>query len=202
MASNRGYVSQSQSRLSLIAAAQTLLDGKGHAAITARGIAKEAGLKANLIYYYFPSIEGILHEVHKLTVDGIERLRRHAIVAEHPLRELWRINLDEPEGLRVFEFASLAVDFPNLVREAAELADEYHRMQVAVIDAFIAARPVATAVISSEALAVLFAALARNLVIERRGGLQKGCERTMRLVSATLDHIDLAVLADCEKQAP
>lgn len=62
---------------------------RGYGAITSRSVASEAGVKHQLVYYYFKDIDDLLLAEFKRRMDrGIERLRQDAS-AEHPVRAVF-----------------------------------------------------------------------------------------------------------------
>jgi len=67
MVATRGYQSiGAKTRLQLIEAASDVLGEEGYPAFTARRIASRAGLKPQLVHYYFRSME-------ELVVTGFQR---------------------------------------------------------------------------------------------------------------------------------
>src|SRR4029077_1090348 len=84
----------SNTRAQLLDAAEELLLTDGYAAVTSRRVAAKAGLKPQLVHYYFRTMDDLFIEVFRRRAErdiaGFER----AIAADPSLRNLWRLNND------------------------------------------------------------------------------------------------------------
>src|SRR4051794_19459132 len=81
----------SATRTALVDATEQLLREQGFAAITSRIIAAKAGLKPQLIHYYFNSMDDLYVEVFRRGAEAdFERLKL-AMTAEHPIRAMWEL---------------------------------------------------------------------------------------------------------------
>src|SRR5580700_5776883 len=81
----------------LLDAAERLMLEEGYVAVTSRRVAAEAGLKPQLVHYYFRTMDDLFLEVFRRRAkEGIERQTR-ALASEHPLRALWEYSID-PRG--------------------------------------------------------------------------------------------------------
>src|ERR1700743_1647030 len=87
----------SQTRAQLLDAAEQLLLEEGYAAVTSRRVGAQAGLKPQLVHYYFRTLDDLFLEVSRRRADAsLEHFERS--VAAHPsLRSLWDLNAD-PRG--------------------------------------------------------------------------------------------------------
>ncbi|HEY4545547.1 MAG TPA: helix-turn-helix domain-containing protein [Pedomonas sp.] len=84
----------SEVRARFIDAAEATLCEEGYHAISARQIAAKAGLKTQLLYYYFKTMDDLL-----LAVVGRANEKRQirfdaAMASPSPLRALWELNSD------------------------------------------------------------------------------------------------------------
>src|SRR5437879_13221122 len=87
----------SRTRAQLVDAAEQLLLEEGYAAVTSRRVAAKAGLKPQLVHYYFRTMDDLFLEVFRRRADeNIARFER-AIAADCTLHTLWRLNAD-PRG--------------------------------------------------------------------------------------------------------
>jgi AcrR family transcriptional regulator len=77
-------------RQALLDAAERLLVEVGHAGITTRGLAREAGVNHGLVHYYFGSMENLfLATLERFTERVIER-QRAMYQADMPFIDKWR----------------------------------------------------------------------------------------------------------------
>src|SRR5207237_504112 len=74
----------------LVDAAERLLVSVGHASITTRLVAKEAGVNHGLVHYYFGSMENLLLRVLERFTDELIQRQRSMYAADVPFLEKWR----------------------------------------------------------------------------------------------------------------
>ena len=74
----------------LLDAAERLLVHVGHASITTRRLAEEAGVNHGLVHYYFGSIDNLLVQaLERFTARLVER-QRELYASDRPFAEKWR----------------------------------------------------------------------------------------------------------------
>lgn len=191
MAANRGYNSlESRSRLRLIEAASDLLGEQGFQAISARRIADRAGLKPQLVHYYFRSMEELVVAVYLRSSDSYVRMHDEALSSAQPLRALWELNSNMPEARRMTEYIALGKVYPALRAEMRRTGENYRILQVATIRRVMTERGIADFWIAPEALAVLMSAVARNFLIEGEVGMTMGHDAMQGLVGRILDTLE------------
>jgi AcrR family transcriptional regulator len=185
----------SETRLALIHAAEQLIREEGYSALTSRRIANKAGLKHQLIYYYFDTLDDLLLAVLE---EGGERYRvrlMDALNAEHPLRALWIATRDQMGGTKFTnEFMVLASHNPALHAEARRQGQELRRVQAEVISRYLAENKL-DAPIPPVLISVLMTALARFLVNESRLGVMSGHAEAEAWVEACIRDIEMGVPA-------
>ena len=96
-ATHRG--ADAKNRAALIDAAEALMIEDGYAAVTSRRVAEKAGLKPQLVHYYFRTMDDLFLEVFRRYADlGIEA-HRQALESAQPLWALWRFGINpRPAG--------------------------------------------------------------------------------------------------------
>src|SRR5437763_2607461 len=109
----------SKTRAQLVEAAEKLLLEQGYAAVTSRRVAAKAGLKPQLVHYYFRTMDDLFIEVLRRNaeknLEGFER----AIAADGSLRNLWRLNSDPRGAAFSVEFVALANHRKAIKKEPA-----------------------------------------------------------------------------------
>src|SRR5579883_2036807 len=81
----------SETRERLLDAAEELLGTQGHSAVTVRRVADHAGLKRQLVHYYFRSMEELFLEVLRRAYDRHFARVSDALEAPNPIRSLWNV---------------------------------------------------------------------------------------------------------------
>ena len=120
----------SKTRAQLLDAAELLLLEEGYAAVTSRRVAARAGLKPQLVHYYFRTMDDLFLEVFRRRAEeNVARVER-AIGADGSLRELWQLNAD-PRGARFnIEFVALANHRKAIRTEIARYAERFRAAQL------------------------------------------------------------------------
>ncbi len=191
MVANRGFDSiDSKSRLKLIEAAATLLEDEGYPAFSARRIAERAGLKPQLVHYYFRSMEDLVVAVFQRSAAIYFRLHDEALSHHRPLHALWDLNRGMPEGKRMTEFVALARQYAKLREEMRETGENFRRLQIDAIERVYAQVGNPDPPISPAALAMLLSAIARSFVIEDGVGVASGHDELNRLITLLLDRYE------------
>src|SRR6188508_2801882 len=98
----------SATRARLLDAAQALLLEEGYAAVTSRRVAARAGLKPQLVHYYFRTMDELFVELFRSRAEeNLARFER-AIAQDSSLPALWRLNADPRGSAFTMEFVALA----------------------------------------------------------------------------------------------
>lgn len=191
MVANRGFDSiDSRSRLKLIEAAAALLEDEGYPAFSARRIAERAGLKPQLVHYYFRSMEALVVAVFQRSAALYFAMHDEALSGPRPLHALWELNRGLPEGKRMTEFVALARRYPRLSEEMRATGENFRRLQIEAIERVYAQVGTPDPAISPAALAMLLSAVARSFVIEDGVGVSSGHAELNRVIGLLLDRYE------------
>src|SRR6476659_6386137 len=106
---------------------------EGYAAATSRRVAASAGVKQALVYYYFPTMDDLFLEVLKVGADQALEQMRSALMADDPLRALWRINSDSRSTVLNTEFMALANHRKIIGAELKAYAERVRDIETAAV---------------------------------------------------------------------
>ncbi|MCW1429014.1 TetR/AcrR family transcriptional regulator [Novosphingobium sp. JCM 18896] len=191
MASTPGSKARgSRSKLRLIEAAYDLLGEEGYHAFSARRVAQKAGLKPQLVHYYFRSMEELLIAVFQRSSARYFRLHDEALSSRHPVRALWALNSNLPEGKRMTEYVALGKVYPGLREEMRHTGERFRSQQIEAMERIYAERGFDRTTIGPHGIVLLMSAIARNFVIEDEVGVQLGHEEVKRLIAQVLDKFE------------
>lgn len=113
----------------LLDAAEHVLREEGYAAATSRRIAEVAGLKQQLVYYYFRTMDDLLLATfQRRAARALERLEQQ-LAQGNPLEMLWREDTLHGDPRLSFEFMALSSRHEGLRREVATFIAKARRMQ-------------------------------------------------------------------------
>jgi AcrR family transcriptional regulator len=114
-----------KNRSVLLDAAEQLMLEEGYAAVSARRVAAQAGLKHQLVHYYFRTMDDLLLDVFRRRAEvGLERQAK-ALASDQPLRALWEYSTDPAGTVLTMEFAGLANHRKAVRAEIARYAEKF-----------------------------------------------------------------------------
>src|ERR671937_471547 len=102
-------------RAAMLDAAERLLIEEGHAGITTRKVAAEAGVNHGLVHYYFGSIEELLFQAMERYTERLLARQRALYAADIPFIEKWR------QAMRFID-EDLAAGYPKIWAELHAVA--------------------------------------------------------------------------------
>lgn len=175
------------------ATAQAILDGaervletRGYGAITSRSIASEAGVKHQLVYYYFKDVDEVLLAACKRRMDrGMERLKEDAR-ADRPVRAIWEDFNHAIDAWLDFEYMALANHHGGVREVLVDFLAQARDIHVAVIERVYRERGIDGSAIPPVALAFLITHMAMALVREAGTGFTAGHEEIRSMVERFL----------------
>ena len=179
----------SKSRAQLLDAAEQLLLDEGYAAVTSRRIAARAGLKPQLVHYYFRTMDDLFLEVFRRRADeNIARVER-AVAADSSLRTLWRLNADPRGAAFNIEFVALANHRKAIRAEIARYAERYRAAQLEAVTAALDTHGIADQLPPVVAL-LLMTGLSQIMSLEQALGVTAGHDATVSFIDSTIARLE------------
>jgi AcrR family transcriptional regulator len=179
----------SATRAALLEAAEALIREEGWAAVTARRVAQRAGLKFQLIYYYFNSLDDLFLEVFQRGVEqNFVRLQEVAASEDLP-RALWGFSNDSRDNRFTLEFMAMANHKPVIRQAIAEYAERMRVLQTAALQRYLGARGVEPR-LPPIVTAFVMTGISRALSLEAGLGIAGGHIETQALVEAWLQDLE------------
>jgi AcrR family transcriptional regulator len=185
-----------KNRVLLLDAAEQLMLEEGYAAVTSRRLANRAGLKPQLVHYYFRTMEELFLAVFRRRAEEGLQVHAQMLKLPQPLWALWRFGTD-PAFTRIsMEFMALANHRKEMRAEIAYYAERFREEQ---------RQAVATALqrygsriqdegqdidIPPVVWTVLMSSLSRFLVLEQAIGMSAGHAETLELVENYLRRLE------------
>lgn len=159
-----------------------MLQARGYGAITSRSIASEAGVKHQLVYYYFKDIDDLLLAAFKRRMDrGIERLKQDAL-AERPVRAVFEDFSHAIDAWLDFEYMALANHHDGVRHEIVRFMTEARVIHVEIIERVYRAKGIDPTIIPPAALAFLITHTSMALVREAGTGFTAGHEEIREMI--------------------
>jgi AcrR family transcriptional regulator len=191
MASNRRIGAESsKTRAALLDAAEQLMLEEGYAAVSSRRIAQKAGLKPQLVYYYFRTMDDLfLAAFRRRAEKGLER-QAEAVASNKPLQALLAFS-DDPTGTALtMEFAALANHRKSVRAEISRYGETFRNRQTEVLAMVMEEHGVDTKLYPPIAVMLLITGVSQILVMEEALGMSAGHAETRELVARLLQQFE------------
>lgn len=180
----------SKTRTALVNAAQQLMLESGYAEVTSRRVAAKAGVKPQLVFYYFRTMDDLFLAVFRSGAEqNLERQAR-ALDSPQPLRALWEFSNDPIGTAMSMEFMALANHREVIRAEIAAYAEEFRRLQAEAITGVLERYGVDVEQLPALALLVFMTSVSRVVVLESALGVTSGHAEAIRIVEDLLDRYE------------
>jgi AcrR family transcriptional regulator len=178
----------------LLDAAERLLIDEGHAGITTRKVAAEAGVNHGLVHYYFGSIEELLFQAMERYTERLLDRQRALYASDAPFIEKWRqamnyIDEDLEAGYPKIwaELHAVAWNRPQFQQRIAQVHVQWREI---FGDALARAKDeldFERGPFSAEAFTALVATFNAGLLLERLVGLDQGHRELLEAMDGWLE---------------
>jgi AcrR family transcriptional regulator len=181
----------SKTRSALLDAAEKLMLEEGYAAVTSRHVAAKAGLKPQLVHYYFRTMEDLFLALFRRRAEqGLER-QAQALASAQPLWALWDLSRDPSGTSLTMEFIALANHRKAIRAEIAAAAERFRAQQLVGLETALVRYGIGADQCPPMVFTVLLSSISRFLVIERVSlGMSTGHEETVAFVEDYLSRIE------------
>jgi AcrR family transcriptional regulator len=187
--SRRIGAEDSETRSRLLDAAEHLLMEEGYAAVTSRRVAAKAGLKPQLVHYYFRAMDDLFLEVFRRKADRDMARFERAVAADGSLRNLWRLNTDPRGAAFTMEFVALANHRKAIRNEIARYAERFRAAQLEAITTALEGRGIDEKMPPIVAL-LLMTGLSQVLALETGLGMTAGHDTARAYIERAIDRIE------------
>ncbi len=178
------------SRNLILENAERLMLEEGYAAVSSRRVAKEAGLKAPLVHYYFPTTDDLFVAVYRRAVERELEKQRDALETPTSLRGVWDAYCNQEQTALAMEFMALANHRKTLRDEIVVLTEQIRRRRAEVLAKMIDIKDLDEEEFSAAGLSVLLIGVARTLVMEKGLGISLGHAEARRFVERWLEELE------------
>jgi AcrR family transcriptional regulator len=173
----------------LLDAAERLLVDVGHAGISTRRLAAEAGVNHGLVHYYYGSLENLFIQVlERFTARMIER-QQAMYSAERPFIEKWRTAMrylsEDRDYQKVWwELQALSWNRPELQGRVASVNEEWRAV---LTEAFAEPHARYGLEIPLDALVSLVMTFNMGIIQEQLSGITAGHEELLEWIDAWIE---------------
>lgn len=172
----------------LLDAAELVLREHGFAFITSKRVAEAAGVKQQLVYYYFQSMDDLLLSTFKRRTErGLNNLAVD-VASESPIRAIWDKISSTIDAKLAFEFVALANHHDGIRQEARHYREVARRMEAAAIARQIKEKGKDIGPLTADAAAFLMDAASLLLTREASTGVTRGHDDVRNLIEWLIEN--------------
>jgi AcrR family transcriptional regulator len=183
-------IARQENEQAFLDAAERLLVSVGHAGMSTRALAEEAGANHGLVHYYFGSMENLLARVlERFTERLIERQRAMYADPGVPFLEKWRTAMRYLDADREYqkvwlELQALAWNRPELRERVAHVNAEWRAV---LREAFAEPRDRYGIDMPLDALVSLVITFNEGIIFERLSGIETGQSELLGWIDGWLE---------------
>jgi AcrR family transcriptional regulator len=178
-----------KNRIVLIDAAERLMLEEGYAAVSTRRVAAMAGLKHQLVHYYFRTMDDLFLAVFRRRAEEGLEVQASALASERPLRALWEFSTDPASTALTMEFTGLANHRKAIGTEIACYAERFRAAQMEALPGILD-RYGLSGTYSPAVLTVLLTSVSRVVILEQALGMSLGHAETLAMVEQLLKQVE------------
>ncbi|MBU9765920.1 TetR/AcrR family transcriptional regulator [Mycobacterium sp. TNTM28] len=163
-----------KNRVVLLDAAEQLMIEDGYAAVTSRRVAERAGLKPQLVHYYFRTMDDLFLAVFVRRAEEGLAVQAEVLKSPQPLWALWRLGTDPSATRLTMEIMGLANHRKALRAEIGRYAEVFRAAETEAITAALDRYGVDATEVPPVVWAFLAASVSRVMVMEQALGMSAG----------------------------
>ncbi|MCP5403846.1 MAG: TetR/AcrR family transcriptional regulator [Novosphingobium sp.] len=153
----------SETRQHLLEAAEQLMREEGYAAVTSRKLASFAGLKPQLVHYYFRTMDELFEALFKRVADKHLSALKEVSAQENPLVGMFELSCDSANSVLHLEFLALANHRKNIHDQVTAFGRELNRTESAIILDVLRKEGIETPGVAPEDLSTIIETMARGM---------------------------------------
>jgi AcrR family transcriptional regulator len=180
----------SATRAALMDAVEKVMQAYGYGALTARKVAEEAGLKHQLVYYYFPTLDDLLTAAYERHISRYLARIEEAFRSDRPLHAFWNVHSDPEDASLNMEFLAMANHNEAIRARTVTFGEEIRRYGLERLN-FPLAKPVSgESAINPFAVTMALTSIGSILGLETAIGITGGHGETLALIEWCIDQLE------------
>ena len=185
-----------QTRTAILDATEQIMRNEGYAAVSSRRVAEVAGMKSQLVYYHFGTMDELFLALYERVEEQYLNDLAKALAARNPLRALWKLNLENVGTPTAIEYMALANHRKVIQKELSRAAGRYYSLQREVLARFLQERGVSQEELPPGVLSFLLGAISRALATEIAIGVNYEHEQVLQYVERWLGQLERITPSD------
>jgi TetR/AcrR family transcriptional regulator len=186
----RTVAKESATKTKLLDAAEQLMVDEGYAAVTSRRVGTKAGIAAQLVHYYFRTMDDLFLEViRRRSEAGLAEFAR-AIEGDVSLRQLWDFQAGRAASRMEIEFAALANHRKVVGEEIAKYGERFRHLHADGVARALDRLGISHEICPPQVLTLLMTGVAQILALEEGLGMDAGHKQTKAFVAQLIDRFE------------
>jgi AcrR family transcriptional regulator len=112
----------------LMDAVESLMREQGYAALSARKVAARAGLKYQIVFYYFETMDDLLLAAYRRRTQNVLERTQIALASGRPFHALWEETSDPFDAALSIEYMAMSNHNPIIRAETMEFGERIRRV--------------------------------------------------------------------------
>lgn len=181
-----------ENRRNILDAAERLMVARGHAGVTYRVLAAEAGTTAAAVQHHFRTLDDLFLALVRRRVDSHLAALRHALRTRpnEPLRVLWEFATEEATAALFVEFISLGNHRASVRGEIAQITEEMRAVHLRAVESVARPGRLDDAFLTPEMLVFLLTNIPKTIRLERTVGVSTAHAEVLAVVERFLDEVE------------
>jgi AcrR family transcriptional regulator len=187
---------EAKNRAALLDAAEQIMLEEGYAAASSRRVAEKAGLKHQLVHYYFHGMDELFTAAFRRSAERGLKGQGEALRSPQPLWALWRWQTRTVNARLWTEYIAMANHRKGLRAEISYYSKRFREEQRWIVDRALKAYGVDPAELPAVVAIVLLTSVSRVLVMEAALDVLDGHPETVEIVERYLRQLEGEPIVD------
>ena len=174
----------------LVEATELLMQEEGYVAVSARRVAARAGLKPQLVHYYFRTMDELLLGVFDRFAARFLDRQAQALDSDRPLTALWDLYTDNSVAVIVIEFFALANHRAAVRDKIAGATEQFRIGQIDELDRAMKRVGIDVAAYPPSAIVMLMMTISTTMKMESNLDIEHGHAELLALVKRHIDEVE------------
>lgn len=188
MVNRRIGAESSATRILFMDAVETVMRTDGYGALTARSVAQAAGLKHQLVYYYFQTLEDLLIATYERHIARYQQRIETALADDRPLHAFWQAHANPVDSVLNMEFLSLANHNGAIRERTIAFGEDVRRLGLGRLGALLPSMPFDQ--VTPFGLTMALSAIGSVLGLETAIGIDGGHAETRAMLEWCIDQLE------------
>jgi AcrR family transcriptional regulator len=181
---------EAKNRSALLDAAEQIMLDEGYPAASSRRVADKAGLKHQLVHYYFHGMDELFTASFRRSAERGLRMQAEALKSPQPLWALWKWHTSTVNAPLWTEYIAMANHRKGLRAEIAYYSKRFREEQRWIVDRALKAYGVDSDELPAVVAIVLLTSVSRVLVMEENLEVLDGHTETVEVVERYLRQLE------------